>query len=707
MPAHMQYPGIWELGETGPQGVADYLNWILTDEERLQSAAGYLRFLKIGMHFLTVAQEFNEQGEVIDKLELNFWSEKYPSERGSGGHAHARSPILNSFIHPDSRQIVTGISLLPPGARQEPGMHTREQQLSMLAKVDDGRGVGTQYHPITLGERLVDEVTFTLPPLTRQEFDSTFIHEVQFQGKGTGVTVQRQGPTEQAALNTFEGFIHYKGLTPEEAERVVAHRNEVLAKLDNPKARLVSSTVLVRALDFDASQMEDGPIIPPQERFEELATGSLKSLKLLGAQTHRRSTRPIAVRSTNKKKSPAGLQELGFSATNELRGTGLDYTDHAGMILYAIEKSGILPSVVAELPHREDSRWDVSGQEVIFPLGTHHSFPLEASLRVFTPNPYMDTEEIATSADAPDWSVRKNRYTDTNYAITDIGYQTYESERLNAVDANELAAKGLYNVFYSFDIRAVPQLHRPADLARYVRLIPPSKPTFPVDLATDIGITYPNEFHRYFAPGSGYAAMLSLTPSLKDYRQVSYLARTMAAPDFFEIPVSREDREELTESLLETIKYAEEMAPGEWLTLEELPEEIQQDLDKARTVARTQAVPEDKTTIVGCVISGEGEGEKYLGANIKRDYGIHTTHAEELAANNILMDKVPPTRLALYTEVGGKMSSRPTLPCGNCREILMHALRHNGQKDLDIYAMSSDETVRKIPLSKLLPLAGM
>lgn len=280
-PSHTQYPAIWELGQSGPGGVKDYLAWILADPQRTASASRGLRYLRIGMHFLTAAQQFSPRGDVVDKIELNFWSEAFPPQVGAGGHAHARAPQLWSFIDPAARQRVTGISLLPPATRRLSGLPVQERLLTVLTKVDTGDGLGTTYYPSVLGRRLTLETIADLPPGTYQHFSSLFIHEVDFRGPGVGVTVQRQGPTEQAGLNTFQGLSTYKGLSPEEAEEVLRQRHEIRSKLRSPASKLVASTVLVRDLDFNADQMEERATGVPPGRFEELAVGAIHSLERL------------------------------------------------------------------------------------------------------------------------------------------------------------------------------------------------------------------------------------------------------------------------------------------------------------------------------------------------------------------------------------------------------------------------------------------
>lgn len=273
----MDYPKVRKLGASGPEGVKAYLKWILEDPARTASAARAMRFIRIGMHFLTAAQ-ISKGGKVVDKIDLNFWDETYPAETGAGGHAHSRDMELWSFIHPAARQRVTGISLLPSDARRLPDLPIRRRRLTVLARVDNGDGLGTAYHPIPLGERLTIEAVFDLPPGTRQRFSSLFIHEVEFSGPGTGVTVQRQGPTEQKDLNILQGLITYKGLTPEEAEVVLKENRRIES---NGKSHVVANTVLVRDLDFTPDQIEDHPLTVPDDRFTRLAVGAIHSLEKL------------------------------------------------------------------------------------------------------------------------------------------------------------------------------------------------------------------------------------------------------------------------------------------------------------------------------------------------------------------------------------------------------------------------------------------
>lgn len=283
-PPHAQHPDVWRLGESGPEGVHSYLKWILDDTARFHSAAAHMRYLRIGMHFLTVAQKFNAAGDVVDKLELNFWSEEYPPEVGAGGHAHSRSPRLWSLIHPKARQTVSGLSLLPPTTLRLPGLPIKEGLLTMLNKVDPGDGQGTVYYPQILSKRLaLEQLVMDLPPGTRQSFPSLFVHDVRFRGPGIGVTVQRQGPMEQEVLNTFDGFVNYKGLAGDEAAAVIDMRDEVSRRFTNAGSRLVASTVLFRDPSFTLDQLETTAQPVPIERTEHILTGGLHTQEILGA----------------------------------------------------------------------------------------------------------------------------------------------------------------------------------------------------------------------------------------------------------------------------------------------------------------------------------------------------------------------------------------------------------------------------------------
>ncbi len=283
-PPHAQYPGIWELGESGPQGVYDYGRWLLADEERFLSAAQHMRYLKIGMHFLTAAQIFDENGDVSKKLEINLWAEEHPPEVGAGGHAHARAPELYSFIHPDARQTVSGLQLLPRTARRLPGLPIKEGLLVILNKIDLGDGLGTIYDPLVLDSCLALRYDAELPTGARQKFSSLFVHEVGYKGPGVGVTVQIQGPSEQAALNTFEGFVNYKGLDEDQAARVVESRDNVVSRLKTDTGKLIASTVLVRDGDFTPNQMETTAQPIPIDRAERLIRGGIYTQEALGAR---------------------------------------------------------------------------------------------------------------------------------------------------------------------------------------------------------------------------------------------------------------------------------------------------------------------------------------------------------------------------------------------------------------------------------------
>jgi hypothetical protein len=235
------------------------------------------------MHFLTVAQLFDQNGDVIKKLELNFWSEEFPPEVGAGAHAHARAPELYSFIHPDAWQMVTSLQLLPPTAQRLSGLPIKEGLLVMLNKVDPGNGLGTIYHPLVLDNRIALMAKARLPARARQRFSSLFIHEVGFQGPGVGVSVQIQGPAEQPALNTFDGFVNYKGMTADNATAILEARSNLMTDLQEGVGKLIASTVLIREHGFTPDQLEQTAQPIPISRVEGLLRGGLHTQEALGA----------------------------------------------------------------------------------------------------------------------------------------------------------------------------------------------------------------------------------------------------------------------------------------------------------------------------------------------------------------------------------------------------------------------------------------
>lgn len=164
------------------------------------------------------------------------------------------------------------------------GLPIKEGLLTMLNKVDPGDGQGTIYYPQILSERLaLEELVMDLPAGTRQAFPSLFIHDVRFQGPGIGVTVQRQGPMEQAALNTFKGFVYYKGLSGDDAAAVLDMREEVSRRFTNVGSRLVASTVLFRDPSFTLDQLETTAQPVSIERAEHILSGGLYTQEILGA----------------------------------------------------------------------------------------------------------------------------------------------------------------------------------------------------------------------------------------------------------------------------------------------------------------------------------------------------------------------------------------------------------------------------------------
>jgi len=287
LPEYMRYPGVWDIAdEADPESVINYLAWILDEPDRAESAAQHLRWLSIGMHFLTIGNVADEHGATIDKVELNLWHEAYPPTEANviGGHAHSRDMELQFLADPRARQTVTWIDLLAPKAPDFGLAQVQERQLAILHKVDHGDGFGPVYNPRLLGSRRVLETVIEIPPRARQYFSSLKIHEVAYQGPGTGVTVQRQGRHERADLNSSQGLVAYKGLSPDEALEVTEQRRDLVAARDGgigDGGKLVASTVLVRSPDFRPKDMDQRSVAVPPDRFGELAEGAIRSLERL------------------------------------------------------------------------------------------------------------------------------------------------------------------------------------------------------------------------------------------------------------------------------------------------------------------------------------------------------------------------------------------------------------------------------------------
>lgn len=283
-PPLLENSEVWRLGWSGPQGLYKYLKWILDNDDRTASAAEQFRFTGVGFHHLTVAQHLSPTDDVLEKIDLNFFCEEFQTtnESPDGGHAHARSMCLWAMYDPADHQSIEQFRLLPPNAPIIPGIAAEEYDLAILNKIVAPDGLGTLYDPVRLGSRRTTSSLIHLPAGAMQIFPSTDIHQVYWRGNGVGATVLRQGAVEHPMLNTIEGMIAYKGLTREDAEQVIFHRE----RLQRLGKKVSSSTVLLRPPGYDFSTMEERPLCVPPDRFPDLAYRALLSLsRLMRAQT--------------------------------------------------------------------------------------------------------------------------------------------------------------------------------------------------------------------------------------------------------------------------------------------------------------------------------------------------------------------------------------------------------------------------------------
>ncbi len=276
-PPGLEYPDAWSLGESGPEGLYDYLTGILNDDERTQSASEALRFMGIGFHYLPVVKEVDGAGDTTRQVEINLFSEEYKTTNGDkpGAHAHTRDMRLYGFFGPDARQEITFFNMLAADCPAIPNAPVNEYNLAILHKVATGEDDKRLYRPMYIGKRLATKSVIVAPPLVEQELPSTQIHEVAYKGNSVGATVLHQGAVEPPAFSTVEGLM-YKGLSREEAEGAVAYRKTL-----GGVATGTTSTVLLWPEGQDFNEMEDQPLAVSADRFTHLAEVAVRSVERL------------------------------------------------------------------------------------------------------------------------------------------------------------------------------------------------------------------------------------------------------------------------------------------------------------------------------------------------------------------------------------------------------------------------------------------
>lgn len=275
-PPNLEYPDAWRLGESGPEGLLEYMKWTLRDDERVASAAERLRFNGAGFHSHNAAQLVDTDSRTVrKKVDVNIFSEEFLSTNPPDGgyHAHSRESYLYAMYDPKARQTITHVTMLPPGAPSIQGYETQDCDLAVLNKVPAEDGLGTIYNPTKLGARQILKREMHIPPLTEQHLLSLDIHTVQYRGDRAGATVLRQGPMEPQALNTTEGLMCYKGFTYEEAVETLRRREAI--------GNAVCSTALLRLPGTDLSKMEKQPLPVPLDRYAYLAEDVVYSLERL------------------------------------------------------------------------------------------------------------------------------------------------------------------------------------------------------------------------------------------------------------------------------------------------------------------------------------------------------------------------------------------------------------------------------------------
>ncbi len=286
----MGYPDLWELKDKPDPGIlSDYLDWVINNDERFESAVGAMQWYPPGFHGLLVAID-KRKHDLTHRasLQLNFYHEDYPGDEEP--HAHARDACSSWYAPEGTHQILTRYAVIPDEASRLKGLPVEERAVVAMNIGDLGDGQRPVYIPSNLGTGLILSRSVThVAPLGSQRFDSTEVHHAGFRGKGVAVSVHYKGPEEVPGLNTFDGFRYYKGLSPDAAAQLVEERAALMEKLSEDKVegqsiRLAPSTTLYPRIDRLEAILGRKTIEPPKAATSEaLIKGAMATIKQLRA----------------------------------------------------------------------------------------------------------------------------------------------------------------------------------------------------------------------------------------------------------------------------------------------------------------------------------------------------------------------------------------------------------------------------------------
>lgn len=287
--SHLEFPGLWELKDKpNPTLLHQYIGWLVSDDERFSSAVDSMQWFPPGFHGLLIAIDKGESDQTHRaSLQLNFYHEDYPGDEEP--HAHARDAVSSWYAPAGTRQVLTRYHVLPDSAPVFKGLPVEERVLIANNIGDMGDGQRPVYMPVALGRALILPRSVTnVAPLGSQRFDSTEVHHAGFSGKGVAVSVHYKGPEEVAELNTFEGFVHYKGIRSDAAAELVETRRALASSLQQDRAagrlRLAPSTTLYPTTDEAEAILQRGKIPRPDAQVSEMMIrGALATVRTLAA----------------------------------------------------------------------------------------------------------------------------------------------------------------------------------------------------------------------------------------------------------------------------------------------------------------------------------------------------------------------------------------------------------------------------------------
>lgn len=280
--AHQEFPAVFDLaGRADPELLLDYFKWLTEDPVRMQSAVDSMQRLAVGFDTLSMGTITNQSGEVIGSLQANFYRPAVPGNEEP--HAHAKNACTVLYAPYGSHQVVERYQILPDRTPWLNDVPVEEQAVVANTLVDyrDGRRPGYRVHEI--GSRLVRRVSSTFAaPLTVQSFKSTEVHSIKYRGDGVAVSLHFKGRKEPDILNEREGLVYYKGLTADEADEIVAVRQQERVRLLEGTV-LGPTTLFFTEPDFKPPKIQAEPEATPSTVGERLIEDALATVEKLAA----------------------------------------------------------------------------------------------------------------------------------------------------------------------------------------------------------------------------------------------------------------------------------------------------------------------------------------------------------------------------------------------------------------------------------------